>query len=166
MPLALLPRRALTRSAVDARLEMQVAQTTLAAPGNQCPCAFPIQIRHRLAAVQLADDRPHRHAQHHVFAALAVTICTAPVLAMLGTEDAGIAIVDQGIEIAVGNGPDTASPATIATIRPTTRHIFLAPERGRTITPVAGDHLDFSFVKKFHGICPLSESSFMFKIAA
>jgi len=129
---------------------MDVAEAAGAAFGDQRARAVAVEIGDRLAARQVADDGADRHAQDEVFAAAAVAVRAHAVLAALGAEDAGVAEVDQRVEVAVGDGPDAAAAAAVAARGPTLRHVLLAPEGGRAIAAVAGDDLNLGFVEEFH----------------
>jgi hypothetical protein len=72
------------------------------------------------------------------------------VLALLAAKDAGVAEIDQGVEVAVGNGPDAGALAAVAAVRPTQGNVFLAAKRGAAVAAVAGENFDARFVKEFH----------------
>src|SRR5690606_16301694 len=126
-----LAHRALARRAVDAGLEVDVAEPAASAARDQHLLAVLVEVGDQLAGLPVGDDRTHRHAQHDVLAALAVAVRPAAVLAALGAEMARVAIVDQRVEVAVGLRVDAAAPPAITAVRPATGHELLAPERGR-----------------------------------
>ncbi len=73
---------------------------------------------------------------------------------MFGAEDARIAVVDQGIEVAVGDSDHAAAVSAVAAAGAAARDVFFAPERGRAVSALAGDDFDTGFVKEFHGGIP------------
>ena len=117
---------------------MQVAQPALAALGQAHRLAVRGQVGHHLAAIDVGEHGAHRHADDEVFAALAVALCAAPVLAFLRLEDAGEAKFDQGIDVAVGHRDHAAAATAVAAIRPALGNVFLAAERSAAVTALAG----------------------------
>ena len=144
-------RRGLARRAVGAALEMQVAQATVTALGQHDPLTMRGQVKEQLARVLVMDLRAHRHAQHDVVTALAVLVRAPAVLAAARLVLAGIAEVDQRVDVAIGLGQDGTAPAAIAAIGPTIRDELLAAKRCRPVAAGPGDHLDPGLVDEFHG---------------
>src|SRR5690606_29989914 len=93
-----------------------------------------------------------RHAQHDVLAAGAVLVRTATMLAVAGLVAAGIAIVDEGVDVPVGNREHAAATAPIAPVRSPLRDELLAPERHDAVAALAGQHFDSGFVDELHQI--------------
>ena len=58
--------------------------------------------------------------------------------------------VDQGIQIFIGDQPDTAAIATITAVRPAQRDELLATEADAAVAAIAGGDQDFCLVYKFH----------------
>ena len=141
----------LARSPVGAALEMQVAQATVTALGQHHPLAMRGQVKEQLARVLVMDLRAHRHAQHDVVTALAVLVRAPAVLAAARLVLAGIAEIDQRVDVAIRLGQDGAAPAAIAAIGPTIRDELLAAKRRRPVAASPGDHLDPGLVDEFHG---------------
>src|SRR5690606_9678981 len=102
-------RRALSRRAVRARLEVDVAPPALAALGQQLAFAVTDQIDEQLAAVLVEDLRADRHAQFDVLGSGAVLVGAATALAVAGLEPSLVTIVDQRVDVAIGYGPDAAA---------------------------------------------------------
>ena len=75
----------------------------------------------------------------------------AAVLAALRAVDAREAVVDQRVDVAVGDGVDAAAAAAVAAVGAAARHVLLAAERRDAVAAVAGDHLDGRFVDELHG---------------
>jgi hypothetical protein len=109
--------------------------------------------------VSWGDDGADRHAQLDVVAALAVAVGAAAVLAAFGEEGALEAEVDQGVEVAVGDGVNVAALAAVAAVRAAHRDVFFAAEGGGAVTAVAGDDFNTGFVEKFHGCFRLGRCS-------
>ena len=149
-PFAGFAQGALARSPVDAGLEMDVAQTTPSAACNQYPLAVLVEVGDQLTGFQIGDHRAHRHAQGDVIATLAVAVTAATVLAALGGEGAGIAEVDQRVEVAVSDCKDAAAPAAVAAIRATARDVFFTAKGCTAAAAIARDDFDSCFVKKLH----------------
>ena len=144
-------RCGLARCPVGTALEMQVAQATVTALGQHHPLAMRGQVKEQLARVLVMDLRAHRHAQHDVVSALAVLVRAPAVLAAACLVLAGIAEVDQRVDVAIRLGQDGAAPAAIAAIGPTIRDELLAAKRRRPVAASPGDHLDPGLVDEFHG---------------
>ncbi len=163
-------RRRLARRAVGARLEMQIAEAALAALGDQRARSVRGEVGDELAAVGVGDHRADRHAQNHVGAAAPVLIRAAAVLAALGAMDARVAVIDQRIDVAVGQRIDAAAAPAVAAVGPAARNVLLAAERDRAVAAVAGDHLDQRFVEEFHdadgATLPLEEDEALGVVAA
>ena len=109
------------------------------------------QVKEQLARVLVMDLRAHRHAQHDVVAPLAVLVRAPAILATARLVLAGIAEIDQRIDVAIRLGQDGAAPAAIAAIGPTIRDELLAAKRRHPVAAGPGDHLDPGFVDEFHG---------------
>ena len=103
-----------------------------------------------VAGVGVGDHGADRHAQHDVVGAVAVLVGAAAVLAALRAMDAREAVVDQRVDVAIGDGEDAAAAAAVAAVGSAARHVLLAPERRGAVAAVAGDHLDVRFVDEFH----------------
>ena len=77
----------------------------------------------------------------------------AAVGAALGFVVTGVAVVDQGVEVDIGNRPHMAATAAIATVRSAKFLVFFVAERSAAIAAVARSDVDERFVYKFHGDC-------------
>ena len=62
-----------------------------------------------------------------------------------------MAEIDQRVEVLVGDQPDAAAVAAIATVRAAERNEFLATEAHAAVAAVAGLYVDLGFVDEFHG---------------
>jgi len=65
--------------------------------------------------------------------------------------DAGEAVIDQRVDVAVGARSDAATAAAVAAVGAAAWHVFLAPEMRRAVAALAGVHFDFRFIDEFHG---------------
>ena len=129
---------------------MQVAESAFAAFREQRALAVRGKVRDLRAVLGFLHQGADRNAQQHVVGAAAVLVRAAALLAVLGAVDAREAIVDQRVDVAVGNRPDAAAAPAVAARGPATRHEFLAPERGAAVPALAGVDFDFRFVDEFH----------------
>jgi hypothetical protein len=147
----------LARRPVGAGLEMQVAQATLAALGDQGLLAIGGQIGQFLAGFFVPDHGAHRHPQDQVVGALAVAVAAASLLPVPGLERAGVAVLHQGVDVAVGQRPDAAALAAVAAVRAAHGDEFLPAEGHGAVATAAGGDVDQDFIDEFHGwgCCPL-----------
>src|SRR5438132_314719 len=118
---------------------MKIAQPALAASRKKRLFAMRCEVRDPLAAVGVGDDGADGHAQHDILGAAAVLIGTAAVLAPFGAMDSRIAIIDERVDVSVGDRPDAAASAAVAAIGSAARHVLFAPERDDTVPAVARD---------------------------
>ncbi len=107
---------------------MQVAETTVAALGDEGTLAVDGKIGDDFSGLDVGEHGADRNPQLHVVAALAVAVGTAAVLAFFCLERARIAIVDQRVEIAVSDGPDAAALAAVTAVRPAEGNELFAPK--------------------------------------
>src|SRR4029077_6101959 len=101
----------LARSAVGARLEIDVALAALAALGEDGGLLVVGEIDEPLAGAGIGDHRAGGHAQHHVLGALAAALAAAAPLAVARAVDACEAVLDQGVDVAVRDRDHAAAPA-------------------------------------------------------
>ncbi|KCV19716.1 integrase core domain protein [Bordetella pertussis B200] len=157
---AFLAGRPLARRAIGAGLEMDVAHAAGAARGQRDLLVVPVQVEQHLAGIGVVHHGAHRHAQGDVGGRCPVLVRAAAVLAVLGAMQAGVAEVDQGVDIAVGHGIDAAAAPAVAAVRAALGDEFFAPKAGHAIAALAGDDFNGGFVYEFHdlwwlfGVCP------------
>ena len=135
---------------VGAALEMQVAETPIAALGDQHLFAWIQQLRQNFAGVGIRDDRPHGHAQDDVISRGTELIGTPAGLTVAGLETAGVAVVDQRVQVQITHGMDAAATPAIATVGPAERNEFLAPEAHAACSAMTCGDVDERFVNKLH----------------
>jgi hypothetical protein len=148
--------RRLARRAVRARFEVQVAKPALATPGDERARAVAIEIGDELRGVRVGDDGADRHAQHDVVRAVAILVRTTSVFAALRAMDAREAVIDERVDVAIGDGEYAAAAPAVTAVGASTRDVFLAPERRGAVAAIAGNYLDVCFIDEFH-----DASSFM-----
>jgi hypothetical protein len=153
-PFAFLALGLLARCAVGRGLEVDIAPAALAALGQQFDLAVFGQVGDDLAVVVIDDQGADRHAHVDVFRALAIAVRAAARFAVFALVHFGVAEVDQGVDVAVGDRPDGAALAAVAAVRTAEGAELLAAERGAAIPAVAGDDFDFCFVDKLHNFVP------------
>src|SRR5262249_48479310 len=142
-------RLAGTRRLIPRRLEVDVAAAAGAALREDHARAVLGEIGELIVALE--DDRPDRHLHHEVLTRRAVLILVAAVLAAPRLVGAPVLEVEKRRRMRIGDEPHAAAVAAVASRRSTAWYTILAPERGGTITAVAGLHLDDGLVDELHG---------------
>jgi len=104
------------------------------------------EVGDHVARIGILDHGAHRHAQHDVVRAFAVLVAPAAVLAGLGAEDAGVAEIDERVEVGIGHCDNAAPAAAIAAVGSAARHRLFSAERGRAIAALAADHEEHELV--------------------
>src|SRR3569623_111891 len=127
---------------VGAAFETGVADAVAATLRQAQALAGGNQVADDFAGVAVAHHRADRYRDDEIVAALTDTVATHAVLAALCLEFTGVAKIDQGIEIDVGDQKHTAAVAAVAAVRPAERDEFFAAQTRAAITAVAG--LDFA----------------------
>src|SRR5690606_2513957 len=84
--------------------------------------------------------------------ACAVAVGAVAFFAVLGAVQAGVAVVDQRVDVAIGDGMDGAAATAVAAVRAAEGDEFFATETGGAIAALAGDDFDGGFVNEFHGV--------------
>ena len=143
-------RRALTWRTIDTRLKVQVAQAALAACGQQLLVAVVRQVGNGFAGGFVHNQRAHGHAQHDVFTARTETVGTAAVFTVGSKEFARIAIVHQGVDVAVGYRPHAAAAAAVAAVWTALGNEFFAAKARNAIAAFAALNFNAGFVNEFH----------------
>src|SRR5699024_1436078 len=113
---------------------------------------------------QVADDflgagidhgGTHRHRQDHILTLGARAIGTAAILAALGIEATGIAVIDQGIQVGIGLQEDGTTITAVTTIRTALGNELLPPETHAPIAAITGLYRDGYFIYEFHCAPPV-----------
>ena len=108
------------------------------------------QIGNQIAGFKIRNDGTDRHTQLNVNARSAIAIRASPRFTIFGGVGFGIAVVNQGIDVAIGNCIDTAAAPAITTIGSTELDELFAAHGSTTGTTVASNYFDSSFINKFH----------------
>src|SRR5690606_9335722 len=98
-------------------------------------------------------DRAYRHTQHDVFRSFAIAIRAASVFSPPGPKNRRTAIIDQGIEIVIGQCINPATVTPIPSIRSASGNEFLTTKAGNTIAAISRKNLYFYLIDEFHE-CP------------
>jgi len=130
---------------------VDIAQAALTTLGDEEFFSVRIQVGNQLPGVEVADGGAHGHAQGDVIPAFAVAIGAPAAFPVLRQKFPGIAVVDQGVDIAIRNGVNAAAPAAVAAVRAAFGNVFFPPESGNTVAALASDDQNFGFVDEFHG---------------
>ncbi len=131
---------------------MGVAKPAVAAAQQHPALPRPGKVGDHRLAVLAEDLRPHRHAQHEFAAARAGAVAAGAAAPVRRAEMLLVTIVDQRVEIVLGDDHDSAALAAVAAVRATELDEFLAPKAHRAAPAVAALHIDLALVEKFrHG---------------
>ena len=129
---------------------MRVAETAIAAAGENDPLPALSEIGEQRLAVLLVDLRPHRHFEHGVGAVRAVPIFAHAAAAILGEKMLLEAIVNERVEAFDCLGNHIAALATVSTIGAAEFNELLPPKRHAAVAAVAGADVDLSLVEELH----------------
>src|SRR5688500_16999080 len=137
--------------AVGGGFEMVVAEAAISAAGNAHAIAQFGQVGDQSLIVGFINFRAGWNLQNNVFrigpgAQTAHAVARGPDLEMLL-----VAVVDQGVEAVHRFHPHVTALAAITAVRTAHFNEFFAPERYGTGPAITRAHIDFCFVKKFHG---------------
>src|SRR5690606_15828192 len=152
--LAGLAGRGLARRAVGARLEAGVAQTVPAALGDQQALSRLDQVANHLLGVGVDHRGTHRHRQDQILALGAGALAGAALLAVGGDEAAGVAVVDQGVEVVRGFQIDGAAVTAVAAVGAALLDELFAAKTHHAVAAVAGLYRYRYFIDEFHGAPP------------
>ena len=122
----------------------------MAALGQDQPLPIHRQVGNQLTGFEICNDGAHGHAQDNVFCGRTITIRALAVLTATGPVQTGIAIVNQGIDIAISNGNDRAAAAAVPAAWAALGNKFLAAKRHNAIAAITGMDFNRGFVDKFH----------------
>src|SRR6185312_1478544 len=138
------------RRLVRRGLVVEVAEPAIAAREQYDTLARTGQIgEHDLLAV-IEDFGADRHAQHQLLAVCAGTLAAGAAAPVLGAEMLPVAIVDEGVEIVLGDDDDVSALAAVAAVRAAELDELLAAKAHRAAPAIAALQVDFALVEKFH----------------
>src|SRR5690606_28645354 len=132
---------------------MDIAESAIATARDQMTVSGARKVADQRAVLGIVDLRAHRNLQHDILALGAGALAPHAVHAGPGPEVLAVAIVDQRVQPLHGFCPDIAATAAIAAVRSAELDEFLAAERDAAGAAIAGTHVDFRSVEKFHPVC-------------
>lgn len=142
--------RGLARCTVGAGLETGVAQAVPAALGDHQLLARGDQVTDHFLSGSVNHGSADRHAQEQVFTLLAGAVGAAAIGAALGFVVTGVAVVDQGVQVFVGDHVHRAAVTAVTAVRATVLDELLATEAHATVAAVTGLDPNRYFVNKLH----------------
>lgn len=95
---------------------MQVAQTAFTAFGKKGFFTVLIQVGNCLTGIQVGNHGSDRNTKLNIGSTSAVAVTAAAVFAVLGLELTCVAIIDQSIQVSVGNGINRAAAAAVSAV--------------------------------------------------
>src|SRR5690606_9191232 len=111
----------------------------------------PIQIEKQFVRICVVDHRAHRHFQNDVGSGGAVLIGTTAVFPVACAMQACVTEIDQRVDIAIGNGIDTAPASAVTAVGTALGNRLLAPTARGAIAAFSGHDFDVGFVDDLHG---------------
>src|SRR5690606_8045643 len=102
-------------------------------------------------AILLEHLGAHRHLEDRIFALGAMAVLAHAMMAGLRLEMLLVAVVDQRVEAIDAADDDIAPASAIAAIGAAELDEFLAQERHRAGTAIAGTDIDLGLIEEFHG---------------
>ncbi|MCY1433874.1 hypothetical protein D9M71_499150 [compost metagenome] len=148
--LARLARRSLAWRAVGTGLESSVTQAVPAAMSHQQALSGLDQVTDDFLGAGVDHRGTHRYAQLQILALLAGAIGAATVGTALGIEVTGVTVVDQGVEVFVGDHIDRAAITAITAVRATILNEFFPAKAHAAIATITCFYPDRHFINKLH----------------
>ena len=136
---------------------MQVAETAFTAFGKKGFFTVLIQVGNCLTGIQVGNHGSDRNTKLNIGSTSAVAVTAAAVFAVLGLELTCVAIVDQSIQVSVGNGINRAAAAAVSAVGTAFRNKLFASERGNAVSALTRKNFNFRFIYKFHFLFPVRE---------
>ena len=130
---------------------MCVAETAIAAAGEDYALPGRDQVGDQGLAVLLEDLRSGGQLQHHVGAAGAGAVLAHAVAALLRLEMLLIAVVEQRIEVGYALDHDIAALAAGAAIGAAEFDELLTPKADGAVAAIAGADIDLGLIEELHG---------------
>jgi hypothetical protein len=129
---------------------MGITQTTTTTGSHQQALLVFQHIANHIATGYINDSSTNRHFDDDIVPTMAGTVGTTAIFATLGTEAAGIAVINQRIGVIIGNDNHITALATVPAIRTTKRNKFFPAKAGHTIAAVTSLHRNNGFIDKAH----------------
>ncbi len=108
------------------------------------------EIREQRLAILIINLRTDWHFEHHILGAFTVTLLAHAMPAACAFEMLLKAIIDERIEPRYRLHDNACTTTAIAAIRPALGNKLLPPEADTAFPAIAGLHVDFCFINKFH----------------
>ncbi len=140
------------RCAIVRRREVDVASATAPAAGDDDLFALRVHVEDGLVRLRVEALRAHGHAHDAVWAALAVLVLAAPVLAALGDDATRERHVDERQLALVADEDDVAALAAVTPRGPAVGRVLLAAERDAAVAAGTGHDLDLARIDELHGV--------------
>src|SRR5689334_6104868 len=109
------------------------------------------QVSNQIPGVEIGDYGADREAQLDVLRRAPIAISALTFVPVLRAMDPSVAIVDERIDVAVGNCMNASATAAVPAVRSPPRYELLAAETGNAIPPLACVHFDDGFIDETHG---------------
>src|SRR6202167_3890304 len=143
-------RRRDSRRAPRRRREMHIAAATLATLRNHRRVTRHHEVRERLAAYLIEDDRAGRDAHDDIVGAVTVLLLAATGLAVFRDQTRLIFEIEQRREAFIDLEDYAAAASAVAARRPAERPVLLAQKRDSTVAALPGVHEYPGFIDKSH----------------
>ncbi len=140
------------------RREAGVAAPAKTATRHHHARSSTLQVGHE-APVRIERLRPDRHSELDHLAVGAVFARSTPVPAALRRIHALRAKRTEVAKPRIGDENDVAAPAAVAAVRPSLRHVLLAPETEAAVAAAAGSNVDARAVVEQSPSPPVTETS-------
>jgi len=130
---------------------VHVAAPASAALGCNVSRAQVVQVGELLACVGVEQLCAYRYANRQGFAACAVLVFAAAVLARVGAQHAPVSQVEKGAQPFICLKDYIAAVAAITSGRASERLVFLATHRDGTVASTTGNYFYADLVDELHG---------------
>src|SRR5690606_3750627 len=140
--------------AVGTGFKTGISQTVESALGHLQLLAMLGQITEDFIGICINDRRADRDRQHQICTFMAGALLAATFLTVFGFVLRLEAVVDQGVEVFIGDQIHTAAITTVTTIRTTFGNKLLPAETHHAVTAFSCFYMDWRFINKLHGELP------------
>src|SRR5690606_32601174 len=141
------------RRLIRRTLEVGVALAAVPAAQQHHALARLRQVGDHVLLVFREHLRARRHLQDHVLPARAGAVAAHAVMAALGAEMLGVAVIDQRVQAIDAFDDDIAALAAVAAVRPAELDELLTPERHAAVAAVARLEVNLPLIQKLHAAC-------------
>ena len=112
------------------------------------PAASLVVRSQQFAGIFIGRTGTDRHAQDLVLAATTGTVGALAILATLGGVETLETVVDQGVQVFIGNQIHVATVTAVTAVRAAVRNVFLPAKAHTTVTTVTGIDSNLDFINK------------------